>query len=50
VFEWVTGIIQRLGYLGVLALTLLENLFPPITSDVVIPLAGFVAARGGWRL
>jgi membrane protein DedA with SNARE-associated domain len=49
-FEWITGIIERLGYLGVLALTFLENLFPPIPSEVVIPLAGFVAANGGLRL
>src|SRR5688500_1413938 len=49
-FEWITGIIQRLGYLGVLALAFLENLFPPIPSEVVIPLAGFVAATGELRL
>ena len=49
-FEWITGIIERLGYLGVLALTFLENLFPPIPSELVIPLAGFVAAKGVLRL
>ena len=49
-FEWIAGIIEGLGYVGVLALTFLENLFPPIPSEVVIPLAGFVAARGGLRL
>jgi membrane protein DedA with SNARE-associated domain len=46
VFEWITGVIARLGYLGVALLTFLENLFPPIPSELVIPLAGFVAARG----
>jgi membrane protein DedA with SNARE-associated domain len=46
VFEWITSVIARLGYLGVAALTFLENLFPPIPSELVIPLAGFVAARG----
>ena len=45
-FEWITSTIQRLGYAGVAALTFLENLFPPIPSELVIPLAGFVAARG----
>lgn len=45
-FEWITGVIERLGYIGVVALTFLENVFPPIPSELVIPLAGFVAARG----
>jgi membrane protein DedA with SNARE-associated domain len=50
VFEWITGVIVQLGYIGVAALTLLENLFPPVPSEVVIPLAGFVAARGDLQL
>lgn len=45
-FEWITKVIARAGYAGVAALTFLENLFPPIPSELVIPLAGFVAARG----
>jgi membrane protein DedA with SNARE-associated domain len=45
-FEWVTETIRSLGYLGVAGLTFLENLFPPIPSELVIPLAGYVAARG----
>jgi membrane protein DedA with SNARE-associated domain len=50
VFDWITSVIARLGYLGVAALTFLENLFPPIPSELVIPLAGFVAAEGDLRL
>jgi membrane protein DedA with SNARE-associated domain len=50
VFEWITRVIERLGYFGVAILTFLENLFPPIPSELVIPLAGFVAARGDMRL
>lgn len=49
-FEWITSTIQRLGYAGVAALTFLENVFPPIPSELVIPLAGFVAARGELHL
>ena len=49
-FQWVVGVIARLGYSGVAMLTLLENLFPPIPSELVIPLAGFVASRGDLRL
>lgn len=45
-FEWITKTIATLGYPGVALLTLLENVFPPIPSELVIPLAGFIAARG----
>ncbi len=44
--EWVTSIVESLGYWGVAALVALENLFPPIPSEVVLPLAGFVAVEG----
>ena len=49
-FEWIAGVIARLGYAGVAFLTFLENLVPPIPSELVIPLAGFTAARGDMRL
>ena len=45
-FDWITSTIQRLGYLGIAALTLLENVVPPIPSEVVVPMAGFVSAKG----
>ena len=45
-FEWIRGVIERLGYAGVATLTFLENLFPPIPSELVIPLAGYVAVEG----
>ena len=43
--EWVTDVVERLGYLGVALLVLLENLFPPIPSEIILPFAGFVAAE-----
>ena len=49
-FDWITGVIGRLGYAGVAGLTFLENVFPPIPSELVIPLAGYVAAQGDIRL
>lgn len=44
--DWITGIIDGLGYPGVALLVALENVFPPIPSEVVLPLAGFTAAQG----
>ena len=44
--DWATGIVERLGYLGVAMLVAVENVFPPIPSEVVLGLAGYTAARG----
>ncbi len=49
-FNWITTVISSFGYAGVAALAFLENLFPPIPSELIIPLAGFVAANGRLRL
>ena len=45
-FEFITEFMQKSGYLGVFALMALENIFPPIPSELIMPFAGFVAARG----
>ena len=43
---WVVGVVDGIGEVGVGALIALENLFPPIPSEVVLPFAGFSASRG----
>ncbi len=40
------GIVDRVGEVGVGVLIALENLFPPIPSEVILPFAGFRAERG----
>lgn len=44
--DWTTEVVDSLGYLGVALLVALENLLPPIPSEVVLPFAGFVARDG----
>lgn len=44
--NWVTSIIESTGYAGVIFLMFFENLFPPIPSEVVMPLAGYTASQG----
>jgi membrane protein DedA with SNARE-associated domain len=44
--DWIFQVISTLGYLGLALLLVAENLFPPIPSEVVLPLAGFVVGRG----
>lgn len=43
---WVQDVINQFGYLGVALLVVLENVFPPIPSEIVLPFAGFVAQQG----
>lgn len=48
--EWITNTIQSLGYFGIGLLMFLENLFPPIPSELIMPLAGFTASQGKMSL
>ncbi|MFB2934563.1 DedA family protein [Aerosakkonemataceae cyanobacterium BLCC-F154] len=44
--DWITNTINSLGYWGIVFLMFLENLFPPIPSEVIMPLAGFTTTQG----
>jgi membrane protein DedA with SNARE-associated domain len=44
--DWITRLIEQMGYLGIALLMFLENLFPPLPSEVIMPMAGFTAADG----
>ncbi|PHK95131.1 alkaline phosphatase [Pseudoroseomonas rhizosphaerae] len=48
--EWVTQTVGSAGPAGVFFLMFLENLFPPIPSELIMPLAGFAAAEGDMSL
>lgn len=43
---WVTDVIESLGYWGLAFLVALENVFPPIPSEIILPLAGFLTGQG----
>ena len=43
---WAVGIMEWMREPGVALLILIESLFPPIPSEVFLPLAGFTASRG----
>jgi membrane protein DedA with SNARE-associated domain len=44
--RWAIRLMESTGYGGIVLLMLLENVFPPIPSEVILPLAGLTAARG----
>lgn len=45
-FENLVQTVATGGYPAIFLLMLLENIFPPIPSEAIMPLAGFAAARG----
>ena len=45
-FDWIVGWVESRGYLAIALLMLVENVFPPIPSELIMPLAGFAAAKG----
>lgn len=46
VTDWVSEAVRTGGYPALGGLILLENLFPPIPSEVILPLAGFSVGKG----
>lgn len=47
---WAVDLMERLGGPGAGLAIALENLFPPMPSEVILPLAGFTASRGDFTL
>jgi membrane protein DedA with SNARE-associated domain len=48
--DWVIRLIDQTGYIGVFFLMLAETVFPPIPSEVIMPVAGMRAAQGPLNL
>lgn len=44
--DWITNTISTLNYWEIVLLMLLKNIFPPISSEVIMPLAGFMVTLG----
>lgn len=48
--EWATTVMDALGYPGLAFLVALENVFPPIPSEIILPLAGFNSSQGSMNV
>jgi len=44
--DWITNTMNSMGYFGIVLMMFLENVFPPIPSELIMPLAGFTATQG----
>ena len=42
--QWITSIMENYGYFGIFLLILLENVFPPVPSEVVLTAGGFMTS------
>lgn len=47
---WAVSLMDTLGGVGAAVIVGLDNLFPPIPSELVLPLAGFSASQGTFSL
>jgi membrane protein DedA with SNARE-associated domain len=47
---WAEQVMTTLGEVGVGVLVMLETVFPPLPSEVVLPLAGFLTSQGAMSL
>jgi membrane protein DedA with SNARE-associated domain len=48
--NWAKDFVESAGYIGVFLMIVLENVFPPIPSEAILPLAGFLAGEGRFWL
>jgi membrane protein DedA with SNARE-associated domain len=44
--QWVISTMESTGYFGIAFLMFVENVFPPIPSELIMPLAGYMASQG----
>lgn len=47
---WTVDLMDRLGLIGAALAVSLDNFFPPIPSEIILPLAGFAASQGTFSL
>jgi len=47
---WTVDLMDRLGLFGAALAVSLDNFFPPIPSEIILPLAGFAASQGTFSL
>ena len=47
---WITDFMEQFGYLGILLMLALENIFPPIPSEIILPFGGFMTTTSGMTI
>ncbi len=47
---WITDFMEQFGYAGILLMLALENIFPPIPSEIILPFGGFMTTTSGMTI
>lgn len=45
--DWIIEFIERFGYISIFVLITLENVFPPMPSEIILAFGGFIATYSG---
>lgn len=48
--EWITNFMNQFGYLGITLLIAIENIFPPIPSELILTFGGFMTTYTGMNI
>lgn len=48
--DWIVNMINQFGYVGIALLIAIENIFPPIPSEVVLTFGGFMTTRSDMNI
>lgn len=43
--NWIINVMEQFGYFGILLLIMIENLFPPIPSEVILTFGGYMTTH-----
>ncbi|WP_303871748.1 DedA family protein [Acetobacterium wieringae] len=43
--DWIINIMEQFGYLGIFTLIIIENVFPPIPSEIILAFGGFMTTQ-----
>lgn len=42
---WITAVLESTGHIGIVFLIALENIFPPLPSEIILPLTGYLVSQ-----
>lgn len=48
--EWITNFMEQFGYMGIFLLIMVENVFPPIPSEVILTFGGFMTTQSSMNI
>ncbi|HLR26768.1 MAG TPA: DedA family protein [Fodinibius sp.] len=44
--DWTKTVVESIGYSGIVLLMFIENIFPPLPSELIMPFSGYISSQG----